>query len=120
MKIESQVCTLNQAKKLKELGILQQSYFVWGENNRKVIEEWSIEGNEDVFYAAYSVAEIGIMLKGHNTPIYWHVWNEWCFKENNDPRGYGTEASARAEYLIYLIKSNLINVDDCNNELIKS
>ena len=119
MKPENQVCTLHQAKCLKEFGIEQNSYFVWGQNNNSLVESWSIEGTEDIFYSAYTVAELGVMLKGYSTPCYWGLWQEWCFKENGDPRGYGTEASARAEYLIYLLKSNQITATECNKRLIE-
>lgn len=32
MEIEKQVCTLEQAKRLKELGVKQESYFMWQES----------------------------------------------------------------------------------------
>lgn len=42
MKLEKQVCTLEQAKRLKELGIEQQSHFTWYE-----VSDGSDEGNPD-------------------------------------------------------------------------
>lgn len=89
MKIENQVCTLEQAKRLKELGVLQYSYFSWcGEEGQRLmdngrdgmaVQEWVFVANtepvnnmqadhrENVpgakpFAAAYSVAELGEML----------------------------------------------------------
>lgn len=75
MKLENQVCTLEQAKKLKELGIVQDSLFMWWES-----ESWNIErgvyfsstlhrstdtiNNRTMVqsFSAFTVAELGLML----------------------------------------------------------
>src|SRR5574341_2010928 len=62
MKLENQVCTLEQAKRLKELGVTQESYFHFGDHLDGVTESWMHEGDEDVFYAAFTVAELGVMI----------------------------------------------------------
>lgn len=83
MKIESQVCLLEQAKKLKDLGVTQDSQCYWrhgrlehieGVNSwhdeqtlKEMIEEYdrSCEpGWRDKFelYSAFTVAELGVML----------------------------------------------------------
>lgn len=66
MKLEQQVCSLELAKKLKELGFYQESLFCWTELNG----DWFIyyidrDGGfsipkdcEDKFISAYTVAEL--------------------------------------------------------------
>lgn len=71
MEIEKQVCSLELAKRLKELGVKQESYFTWCINSGKaeLLHNHSValavrdklhdfEGN----YSAFTVAELGILL----------------------------------------------------------
>lgn len=74
MKLEQQVCSLDLARRLKELGVKQESYFSWGgtstgmgleglfsaEDKAEQIlsERWS--GMD--FASAFTVAELGEML----------------------------------------------------------
>lgn len=83
MNIENQVCTLEQAKKLKELGVNAESLFWWTQDKTPSSPNlhyygWSQESmpwgvffgqrsrisTSDVFeeYSAYTVAELGEML----------------------------------------------------------
>lgn len=84
MKIENQACTLEQAKRLKELGITQNSlyYFYWARGNSVGgfhlvnMNNWysginemnqillnAIEGAvSNEIYSAFTVAELGVML----------------------------------------------------------
>lgn len=84
MKIENQVCTLKQAEKLKELGVVRQSFFYYYQcivNGRETmpivnyvnfdygeyVENESINnaiyGNtRNEYYSAFTVAELGVML----------------------------------------------------------
>lgn len=80
MKLEQQVCSLELAKKLKELGVKQESAFVWsvpnpekGRNEREKLvlgkycevmlchkaRDW---GEAFDVYSAFTVAELGEML----------------------------------------------------------
>jgi hypothetical protein len=84
MKIENQVCTLEQAKKLKELGVKQDSLFWytqdktpnnpnlnlygWPQESMPVIimfGQQSKISTSDVYveYSAFTVAELGVMLQ---------------------------------------------------------
>lgn len=66
MEIEDQVCSLEHAKRLKGLGIQQDSYFIWA--NENLIPRCSIHGldKNELFEprlcAAFTVAELGRML----------------------------------------------------------
>ena len=131
MKIENQVCSLELAKKLKELGFKQESLFIYFYDG----DGWSIrywnepipaniaEKNSDFIYSAYTVAELGEMLYKNilagdnvlysiecvwtkNKPII-RYFNEELLKRLASEID-NTEANARAKMLIYLKENNLI------------
>lgn len=87
MKIEDQCCNLEQAKRLKELGVKQDSYFSWCGGEKHIVMDsnpmavkkrvWvgrtepannmEADHRDDVpgskpFAAAFTVAELGVML----------------------------------------------------------
>jgi len=67
MKLEKQVCSLKLAKKLKKLGVKQESYFAWAEVNQGG-KEWKYQiikndfQTETEYISAFTVAELGEML----------------------------------------------------------
>ncbi len=139
MKLEDQVCSLELAKRLKELGVKQESYFSW------VGREHSLDGSDvfDVrpsnyreyaqedewtFSSAFTVAEFIEMIEDSQ--------NEWAVGYNDSGcfyhfrkggRGSGnmiesceqkesrfdSEATpfvnAIAEWVIHLVEKNLLN-----------
>lgn len=84
MKLQDQVCTLEQARRLKELGIIQESIWFWtfpvnermistkkGIIHNTTCEDILIDNDGDEFdheiAAAFTVAELGAMIgKGTN------------------------------------------------------
>ena len=71
MKLQDQVCTLEKAKKLKELGVEQKVLWQWKVNNVQSIvistpmafwidTYFPTVGN--VFYSAFNVAELGAIV----------------------------------------------------------
>jgi hypothetical protein len=68
MKLEHQVCTLEQAKKLHTLGLREKSYFVWHDRKLKnprgelyIRDRAEFDGTNPI-YSAFSCAELGVML----------------------------------------------------------
>ena len=64
MKLEDQVVGLELAKKLKELGVKQESYCYWREGNKedptyRIVTMVCAKGGT---YSAFTVAELGEML----------------------------------------------------------
>ncbi len=104
MKLENQVCSLELAKKLKGLGIKQESLFQWSWDN----EDYRLVYNKphlDLF-AAFTVAELGEMLSKYDEPLP-HIGDEdWYWYKGEEEIGAKTEANARAEMLIYLLETN--------------
>lgn len=67
MKLQSQVCSLELAQKLKTLGVKQESLFVWTTKGQlwrdiDLIEEYTKDVGE-VSCAAFTVAELGEHIK---------------------------------------------------------
>ncbi len=121
MHLEQQVCSLESAKRLKELGVKQDSYFWWAALKRGDIVIWDMEnkkladGNnlskEHAICSVFIVAELGIFMKGYGMPDFqddeWVASFEVRVDEIRWVKG-DTEAEARAKMLIYLIEQGLL------------
>lgn len=133
MKIKDQCVSLELAKKLKELGVKQESLFYYQNNpyndgqdcidlmiNQKesvdgenVIMNSECENNLNPKYSAFTSAELGEILP---------VWSDSSKRDTNDwhvrvfdkniaikHHSFGeTEAEARAKMLIHLLEKGLI------------
>lgn len=144
MKLTKQLCTLDQAKRLKYLGITakpsfyfhvnQSGFVIWlktGSSSWRPV--YDTQGEVDVLLGEYmigawTVAELGIMLPIGNYPVPDHL--EWfsCPIENgikaweawweNLPWGlFGTEAEARAALLIHLLENKIITPESVNQRI---
>lgn len=142
MKIEQQVCTLDQAKKLKELGVTQESEFYFRSENVwhfREVTDWPnqeqlsdlIESGAEkgLIFSAFTVAELGEMLPpGYDTMKLTGDYpseNVWVGYDDRgadfpDHNEYKQEAECRAAMLIHLIENNLLKVEDINNRLKQS
>jgi len=120
MLLKQQVSCLECSKKLKELGVKQESLFYWDFCRFTNGDEWIIrvEGYDYSMptpiesVSAFTVAELGEILKQTNCSIssnYISGNEEWLCDMSNWPLSVGeTEACARAKMLIYLIENKLI------------
>ena len=134
MTFEKQVCSLELAKKLKELGVKQESYFVWkqlsnqSEKWRVSLSDIHVKDYHGELISAFTVAELGEMLphhihlEGKNYQI--EIWSGsdvkdvrfWSIGYNNYGNksefvfGANTESDARAKMLIYLLENKLITL----------
>ena len=151
MKIENQVCTLEQAKKLKELGVSQDSYFSWcgSEENRlmencskgveygpwlfisttKPFNNMEEDYRRDVpsakpFAAAFTVAEIGVMLKELCYCQFLSGERNWISSDCGSFTTYPeddctakTMVESMAIMLIHQLENEIIEVEDCNSRL---
>lgn len=132
MKLENQVCTLVQAKKLKQLGVTQKgAIFFYGIENKLMFNDnhqFEVDQEFDFksSYSAFTVAELGVMFLPKDG-IYSTISQpsgEWCICDvyENQPAGDGfkTEAEARAAFIIEMLASKQITVEDLNKRLLKS
>lgn len=137
MKLENQVTNLELSKKLKKLGVKQDSLFYWvlSKAPKLLHNNWLIVYNDcsdDILLrndkiSAFTVAELGEMLPDancfqfENKKYGWvdcgfvrfeGVWNAWIGRgdygeEIKWEEEADTEANARAKMLIYLIENKL-------------
>ncbi len=131
MKIENQVCTLEQAKRLKELGISQAGYFFINPKG-ETVEQWMIDVAPPVVCSAYTVGELGIMLPEFNNTvrIFSDYHNAFSFCGYNEKgriiplecleKYASTEAQKRAEMLIYLLETKVITAEEVNQRLLQA
>lgn len=129
MKIENQVCTLEQAKELNELQIDFGSLLYHMDG--KVLNM----GYGDDYYPAFSCAELGMMLLVeddlHFTQTHYNEhlggWETLVLKRPEDEdkvdwdniyTGEGdTEAEAKCDALIWMIKNNITNKENIAESL---
>lgn len=122
MKLEDQVCSLDLAKRIKELGVKQESCFWWVQS--QINNKWVIEREElaklDIFgesaVSAFTVAELGELAKGF---LYTHkITNTWVCYTSKIPMIIATkifieddnEANSRGKMLVYLLENKLITL----------
>lgn len=111
MKLEQQVVSLELAKRLKELGVKQESLFYWQGADKN---GYIINFEKDLFeydcekYSAFTVAELGKMLP--EDYLSYRIDGDWRCSEFGDDHITieKKEADARAKMLIYLLENNLL------------
>lgn len=127
--LEQQVVSLDLAKRLKELGVKQESYFAWVTVNGNVKPMYDDGYWNSKIAAAFTVAELGEMLP--DTIAYGNTFGlEYSRRDGADGSQHmvaytpisavvsslafvndiGTEADARTKMLIYLIRNKLVTV----------
>lgn len=137
MKLENQVCSLDLAKRLEELGVKQESLFYWV----KMKGYWPllvlckeddtfvrISGFDEITdieeqYSAFTVAELGELLKPAYITFAWsEVGQMWLCqlhkRDNNQQWEVGikhvesadTEADARGLMMCYLLENSLLKL----------
>lgn len=134
MKLEDQVCSLELAKRLKELGVKQESAFFWTLDKRtKKIWLWQaaeeLQRMEperwEIIASAFTVAELGEMLPQQiemKAPFYkgrltiWAIGSGWQAAYNHEGRQtyeIGTDseknvANVLSKMLIHLIEKGIV------------
>jgi len=121
MKLEDQVCSLELAKRLKELGVKQESAFSWMECSGDTslqfcpIKHWA-DGNRDInpyveVCRAFTVAELGEMLPPLTQSTRSDQSGMWlCYFEIDFIATEETEANARAKVLVFLIEKGIVKI----------
>lgn len=120
MTLENQVCSRPLSQRVKELGVKQDSLFVWcssdeyGSNKESWFITRSNSGNSFITEAlsAFTAGELGQYMRIGTDTVWdgqkWQVTyidqeHVWAAREN-------TEAAARAKMLIYLLENKLITL----------
>lgn len=126
MKLQDQVCSLELAKIIKELGVKQESNFFWVEfrnasaslgDNMNIVQSQicridQLLDYEDYkhikdlkYYSAFTSAELGEILPKERFPIWDYREKCWVVLDGSK---WKTEADSRAKMLIYLLEKKLI------------
>lgn len=125
--IEKQVCTPEQSRKLRELGVRQDSFFAWTDTGElmsahkdpKVLQLMSMATD---FSAAFNTAELGVLMPerpvdvdGVRVDLVKNSAGDVCFTVGSPGLirtvVSETEAQARAALLIYLLENKLLGID---------
>jgi hypothetical protein len=145
MKLSEQCCTLDQAKRLKELGVIQKSLFYHHPNFDKPVfgEEWTTKSGTQYSrvmvcndkkgsHSAYTVAELGVMLpdmietdrqyelvtiKEDDCWLTRYVAGNDLKNAHPSYQAETSEAEARAAILIWLFENKIITAEEVNNRL---
>jgi hypothetical protein len=131
MKIEEQVCSLDQAVKLRSLWLTLESLYSWmptttGWGIFETLDFASLVRENIEFFPAYTVAELGVLLpenrlssgrlliidfdrcgdkfRTHLTSFSHEFQSQWFVED--------TEAKSKTECLIWLIANKLLKVED--------
>jgi len=127
MTIEKQVCNKELSMRLRELGVPQKSIWEWkhvmGKSYLRMTRDvrnelWDRKCFEHLCepavcyetYSAFTVSELGEMLKDYDYgfPMWvescWHIDIDDCFMTAE------TEADARAKLLVHLLENQLISL----------
>ena len=130
MKRTDQVCTPEQAKRLRELGVNQESLFIWilleSENTYLLLHAIDdINLYDNYTFAAFTVAELGMLLPEfvNDHSIIYLKWHPDRFKialsgidhEHIEFTAL-IEADVRAQALIYILENDLMPKTDCAQE----
>ena len=124
MKIEHQVSNRELSKELRDLGVPQESYFSWEQHwsqRWKLYPDgkhWWLNFSEK-HISAYTTSELGEIINEKLGVTRTHHWKtflgvKWfgSWSTVGEVVEADTEANCRAKLLIYLIKNNLINIED--------
>jgi hypothetical protein len=126
MKLVYQVCTLEQAQKLKDLGILQTSLASWFNDTfepmfniaNKEEKDWRIFNDIHPVAAAFTVSELGCMLNRAANDIFFHNPTQlWTQKKSLIPNMFKTQAEAYANWLLHMLEIDFITVEKANDRL---
>lgn len=110
MKLQDQVCTLEQAKRLKELGVSQHSEFYFRSKNVwhfSEVTDWPnqeqlsdlIESGAEagIIFSAYTVAELGEMLPDYLTVDSYRMHPRFYKQEQNNSPALWTATYGNSE-----------------------
>lgn len=136
MKIQDQVCTQEQGKRLISLGINKFGLFVhytnkvlpmdFGIKPKEQTASWAAigeikNGGAIDYYPAFTVAELGVMLptlgikrcksnNGRGSDYYWLEYESQDWSDLN-------EAQLLAKFIIYLLENKLATAEEINKRL---
>jgi hypothetical protein len=118
MELNQQVCSLEYAQRLKELGVNQESLFYYAIGG--VVYRSEMPFFMDSNYSAFTVGELGEYFEKEIVSGKDFSGSYFCRAilpngEDMITTDNENEANTRAKMLIYLIEQGLVKVEDINN-----
>lgn len=115
MTLSEQFCSITLAKRLKELGVKQESLFFFRLYKGETVIRLELFSNRlrlitDESYSAFTVAELGKMLGKRMLETYRNAGAVLLSCYGLPQFTETTEANARAKMLIYLLENKLITL----------
>lgn len=118
MKLEDQVCSLELAKRLKELHVPQESIFYYQGRAKEIeyekgfILSYGREYRATVIInvSAFTVAELGLLLPPNVQWKLLYYKNTWNLDFGDNQVGTSNEANGRAKMLIWMVQNNYITL----------
>lgn len=122
MKLENQVCSVEQAEKLKKLGVKQESLFYWTHS-----EKWGIMPKKSIDFSGnptsmFTASELVLMIGFCYGIEYSDKKQQFYMETNSSPREftyYDTFSQACAYKLINAIEKEWIPIDKINKRLLE-
>lgn len=146
MELSKQLCTLEQAKRLKELGVIQESLFYhyrgFSEHLHGIVNKDFYDNNNSkkACYSAFTVAELGVILphtlrgefgelilnflapnEGNEynwTAVYLYPEQTMCSEPEMNYIDGETESEVRAAMIIHLLEKGIITPEQVNASII--
>jgi hypothetical protein len=108
MKLEQQVVSPEVAQNLKSLGVKQDSILVWIDGRELSLSDQGHASSVSMA-SAFTVAELGEILKDVDEPLPWFANGRWWFQVGRGDEVESTkEADARGKLLLCLLTSQAV------------
>lgn len=122
MKLENQVCSIEQAEKLKELGVKQESLFYWTHSEKwGIMPKKSIDfsGNPTSVFTASELIQMNISFGGIEYSDKNHKFYMQTSFEPKEFTYYDTFSQALAYRLISAIENGWTTIEEVNERLLE-
>lgn len=138
MHIENQCCTKEQAQQLYELGVFGDTLFYHTNSDWGILPRMSVDFKNGHVLNAFLGTELGHILSSVRYKAYgYSLIFTSSYNEDEDANLFGmwscgcrnpvdfsnpdikadTEAQAKADLLIFLVKNKIVTAEHCNNAL---
>ena len=128
MKAGNQVCSIQQAKKLKGIGVVQVAYFshqhypptIYRIESEEIVNPLVKECATDAgeWFSAFNISELAKMIEGGSYEAE-RLWNRMLSRINGGNSCVSFyDADFLADFLIEILEAKYLSVEACNKRLL--